>query len=139
MRIDHTIESFYEYTAGKALSKFLLGLRSGKILGGRCGRCGQAAIPPRAYCINCYSPDMAYYEMDAPAYVATYTVSNLSLDGGRWDRPVTWVFVKYSDVAGGLLHILADGVEPYIGLRVKPVFRSDRIGSIWDIMFFTHI
>lgn len=136
MEITYSIESFYEYTAGKALSKFLMGLKDGKILVSRCGECGGEAIPPRAYCPNCFSSNITYHDVGTPAYVDTFTVSALTIDGGRRTQPVTWVFVRYADVAGGLLHILADGVKPHTGLRVEPVFRSERIGSIWDIMFF---
>jgi len=139
MRTDYGIESFYEHTAGAALTKFLNGLKEGRVIGSSCGKCGKTLIPPRAYCPHCLSHEITYSEVETEAYIETYTISHIALDGERLETPITWVFVKYRGVDGGILHRLDASVKPVRGLRVRPVFRDERIGSIWDIVFFTSL
>ncbi|WP_243671513.1 zinc ribbon domain-containing protein [Vulcanisaeta sp. JCM 16161] len=46
----HTIEQGYRYTAGPVGTKFLEGLRAGKLLAGKCPVCGRLLMPPKAFC-----------------------------------------------------------------------------------------
>ncbi|MEM4281392.1 MAG: zinc ribbon domain-containing protein [Candidatus Caldarchaeum sp.] len=132
-----SIESFYEYPAGVALSKFLNGLRQGKLIASRCGECKKSIIPPRAYCTSCLKPVVEYYEVEPVGEVVTYTISHVTLSDGSTVQPTTWVYVKFRDVQGGLMHRLDPVVKPSAGLRVNPVFNEQRIGSILDIKWFT--
>jgi uncharacterized OB-fold protein len=137
MSINHRIESLYEYTAGIALSKFLHGLKTGRIICSRCRKCGKTFIPPRAYCPACLAHEITYSDVESEAYIETYTISHIALDGERLETPITWVFVKYHGVDGGMLHRLDPAVNPSRSIKVRPVFRDERIGSIWDIAYFT--
>lgn len=130
------IESQYEYPAGVALSKFLEGLRNGKIIASRCEKCFSKHVPPRAYCLDCFKPINEYIEVDPVAEVLTYTRSRL-LAVGETGEEIVWVFVRFVDTLGGLLHMLDTATTPRIGLKVKPVFREKRVGSIHDIKCFT--
>jgi uncharacterized OB-fold protein len=100
-----------------------------KLYGSRCLECGHRIIPPRAFCVKCLSPKTAYVEVGSGGFVETWTVS----DG------ITWIYVKFPEVDGGLLHMLDPASKPVKGLRVKPVFREHRVGSILDIKWFTEM
>ncbi|BAJ51202.1 conserved hypothetical protein [Candidatus Caldarchaeum subterraneum] len=130
------IESYYEYPAGVALSKFLEGLHNGKIIASRCGKCSSKHVPPRAYCLDCFKPINEYIEVDPAAVVQTYTRSRMLADGEAGEE-IVWVFVRFVDTLGGLLHMLDPSKTPRTGMKVKPVFREKRVGSIHDIKWFT--
>ncbi|MEM0482497.1 MAG: Zn-ribbon domain-containing OB-fold protein [Nitrososphaerota archaeon] len=133
------IESFYEYPAGVALSRFLEGLRLGRLIASKCSECNYKVVPLRAYCPRCYSPIKEYQTIEDVGWIITYTRSFINIEGKPANPPVTWVFVKFDGVEGGLLHILDPSINPRIGLRVRPVYREQRIGSILDIKYFTLI
>ncbi|MEM0350121.1 MAG: hypothetical protein QXD24_08105 [Candidatus Caldarchaeum sp.] len=130
------IESYYEYPAGVALSKFLEGLSNAKIIASKCGKCSSKYVPPRAYCLDCFTPIKEYIEINPVAEVQTYTRTRL-LAVGEAGEEVVWVFVRFVDTLGGLLHMLDPSTNPRKGLRVRPVFREKRVGSIHDIKWFT--
>ncbi len=134
-----SIESFYEYPAGVALSKFFEGLTRMKIVASQCSICKTLTIPPRAYCLKCYKPVEKYPEVEGVGQIATYTRSFINIDGELKDKPTTWVFVKFDGIEGGLVHILDPSIPPRTGLRVRPVFRERTIGSILDIKWFTAV
>lgn len=131
-----SIESFYEYPAGIALSIFLQGLREGKLIAGRCGKCNISHIPPRSYCAKCLNPINDFHEITGVGFVDTFTSSHISLDGSP-AQPVTWIYVRFEGVEGGLLHRLDPSVAPEKALKVRPVYHGERIGSILDIKWFT--
>jgi uncharacterized OB-fold protein len=133
-----SIESFYEYPAGVALSKFLEGLRQGKLMAGRCSRCDRSQIPPRSHCIKCLKPVEDFHEIRQTGVIETFSRSHISLEGGL-AQPVTWIYVKFEGVEGGLLHRLDPSVTPEKALKVRPVFHEIRIGSILDIKWFTAV
>jgi len=122
-----SIDSFYEYPAGVALSKFLTGLVEGKLYGSICMECGYKIIPPRAFCVKCLSHRTGYVEVGPDGFVETWTAA----------EGVTWVYVRFPGVDGGLLHMLDPTHRPRKGLPVRPVFRERRVGSILDIKWFT--
>jgi len=132
-----SIESFYEYPAGVALSNFLNGLKQGKILASRCSQCRKSTIPPRAFCTHCLKPITEYHEAEPVGEVVSYTVSHVSVSGDRGGQPTAWVFVRFEGVDGGLMHRLDPSVKPSAGIRVRPVFNEKRIGNILDIRWFT--
>ncbi len=52
--VESSPQAKYEFSAGPTISRFLQGLREGKILGRRCPRCGRIYVPPRDYCEYCH-------------------------------------------------------------------------------------
>ncbi len=57
-------------------------------------------------------------------------------DGARLEQQVTFAYVTYDGVAGGILHRVIGRAR--VGSRVKPRFRKrgDRKGSILDLEGF---
>ncbi|MEM1942792.1 MAG: zinc ribbon domain-containing protein [Candidatus Caldarchaeum sp.] len=131
-----SIDSYYEYPAGVGLSRFLKGLKHGKLTASLCRRCGARRIPPKSYCLECMKPLDEYVEVEPVGFVDAYTSCEVGLDGSRTD-PVVWVFVKFEGAAGGLLHRLDPSAKPSKGLKVRPVFHEQRVGSVLDIKWFT--
>jgi uncharacterized protein len=126
----------YEYTAGVAGEKFLRGLMEGEILAGYCSACKETSLPPRIYCVKCYGEIRKYLRVRPPGRVAAITSTSIGQGGERLEEPVTFAYVTFQGVAGGILHRIVGKAR--VGSAVKPRFRKkrDRRGSILDIEGF---
>lgn len=144
----------YSRDPGDAVSKFLEGLRKGRILATRCGGCGRTLLPPRSFCEWCFIDVTTWTELSGLGEVATYSLSYIGTDPReRLTDPNIVAVIWFENTkiaapasrhtlhAAGLLHMI-EGVKPEdvrIGMRVKPVWKpeGERIGSILDISHFT--
>jgi len=61
-----TIEQFYKH------------INQGKLLGGKCKKCGKVHLPPRPLCDNCYSTDFEWTEIPTKGKLLTYTVIHIA-------------------------------------------------------------
>jgi uncharacterized OB-fold protein len=61
-----TIEQFYKH------------INQGKLLGGRCTKCGKVHLPPRPICDNCYSKSFKWIEIPTRGKLLTYTVIHIA-------------------------------------------------------------
>ena len=48
-------------------------LREEKLMGSRCKKCGALFVPPRPFCIKCYSSEMEWTEMEGKGKLAAFT------------------------------------------------------------------
>lgn len=60
-----------------AIGRFFEGLREGKLLATRCGRCGAKYFPPQADCPNCGAGEVEWFEVSGRGRLLTYTVINV--------------------------------------------------------------
>ncbi len=133
----------YAWTSGVAISRFLDGLKSGEIWGRRCDRCGRTLVPPRMYCEECFRPTDEWVKLKETGTVNTFSVSYVNVDASRRKDPILVAVVEIDGASRGMgiLHLLG-GVRPkdvYIGMKVKALWkpRSERVGAITDIRYFT--
>ncbi|MCE4622606.1 MAG: Zn-ribbon domain-containing OB-fold protein [Desulfurococcales archaeon] len=142
----------YMFSAGQAQSRFLHGLKEGKILGVLCPSCRRVYVPPRAYCEYCHTPTSEWVELPGTGTIHTAVVSYIATDRSRLEEPEI-VGVIRLDAPGykedqyefaGLFHKIC-GVTPEqvmdgsaIGMRVKPRWKpaEERTGSVTDIECF---
>ncbi len=61
-----TIEQFYKH------------INQGKLLGGKCKKCGKVHLPPRPLCDNCHSTDFEWTEISTKGKLLTYTVIHIA-------------------------------------------------------------
>lgn len=61
-----TIEQFYKH------------INQGKLLGGKCRKCGKIHLPPRPLCGNCFSKDFEWTEIPTKGKLLTYTVIHIA-------------------------------------------------------------
>lgn len=150
--IKYQARARYLFSAGQAQSRFLKGLKEGRILGVKCPVCGRVYVPPRAYCEYCHAPTTDWVEVPGTGRIHTAVVSYIATDRSRLEEPEI-VGVIRLDAPGykegqyefaGLFHKIC-GVTPEqvmdgsaIGLRVKPRWKpvEERTGSITDIECF---
>jgi uncharacterized OB-fold protein len=65
-RVPFTIEQFYKHVS------------QGKLLGGRCTKCGKVHLPPRPMCDNCYSKDFEWIDVPKGGKLVSYTVIHIA-------------------------------------------------------------
>ncbi len=61
-----TIEQFYKF------------LSQGKLMAGKCRRCGKIHLPPRPLCDNCYSQDFEWLNITGKGKLVTYTIISIA-------------------------------------------------------------
>ncbi len=150
--VEYRPKAKYTFSAGQAQSRFLHGLKEGKILGVQCPSCRRVYVPPRAYCEYCFKPTSKWVELDGTGWVHTAVVSYISTFRDRMEEPEIIGVIRL-DAPGyredsyefaGLFHKLCN-VKPedvmsgrVIGLRVKPRWKpeGERKGDITDIECF---
>jgi len=92
-------------------------LAQGKLVGGRCRRCGKAFFPHSAVCIYCGGEAAAE---DVPKRGQVLTYSEVYVSNGRFKTPYTVAIVRFGDfqlpgyVMGGRVEI-GDAVEWEVG------------------------
>jgi uncharacterized protein len=135
----------YRYSAGRALSRFLVALRDeAKILASQCTNCGLVLLPPRAFCHTCHHRMTEFVEVGPGGRLETFSVINFSFIDpftGR-ERPVPYGYgIVQLDGCSNLLPHFLDVCEVSklaIGQRVEAVFeeRKQRTGALTDIRHF---
>ena len=61
-----TIEQFYKFLA------------QGKLMAGKCTRCGKIHLPPRPLCDNCFSQEFEWIPVSGKGKLLTYTVIHIA-------------------------------------------------------------
>jgi acetyl-CoA C-acetyltransferase len=139
--VDFRLDPTYSWDAGVAISRFLDGLRDGRILARECRRCERVLVPPRMFCERCFRPTDAWVEVPHTGVVETFSIAHVSWDMRELDTPDVPAVIRIDDTSeGGLLHMVA-GIDPQavsIGMAVRAVWKAEgeRAGSILDIAHF---
>ncbi|MDV3277332.1 MAG: Zn-ribbon domain-containing OB-fold protein [Nitrososphaerales archaeon] len=130
----------YEYTAGVAGEKFLRGLQHGKILAATCEKCGKSYLPPKMYCVDCFSPISKFEDVGSEGRIGALTESWVDFDGRRTKEPSMFAFVTFKGVIGGLVHRV-NGKGLKVGSKVLAQFAPEpkRTGSLTDIEWFVAV
>ena len=129
----------YKITAGRAASKFLVSLRDDKkILAARCPECDHVFVPPPGVCNQCLSPLEEWKELSGYGTLQTYSCVNYELKGHPTPAPLIYGIIQLDGADTGMVHLIneVDLEDISIGMRLEPVFRKDRQGSIMDIDYF---
>jgi uncharacterized OB-fold protein len=61
-----TIEQFYKY------------IDQGKLMGGKCKKCGAIHLPPRPLCDKCFSKEFEWVEISRKGKLLTYTIIHVA-------------------------------------------------------------
>jgi uncharacterized OB-fold protein len=61
-----TIEQFYKF------------LGQGKLMAGKCQKCGKIHLPPRPLCDNCYSQNFEWVNVSGKGTLVTYTIIHVA-------------------------------------------------------------
>ena len=106
-----------EFTA-KAYFDFI---GEGRIMGSRCGACGDVSLPPRPVCKECGSVELEWEEFEGRGEVRAFSVINIPLSRmeGRCPYAVGVVRLDEGPSVSGLILDVKDGGELSVGSRVE--------------------
>jgi len=140
----------YGWDAGVAISRFLDGLKAGKIFGVRCRQCGRTVTPPRAFCELDFKPMDEWVELPDTGRVNTFSICYVTWDMRPLQRPQLPAVIEIDGTSPsvGFLHLIggvtgrsveAIQAKVHVGMPVKAVWKKarDREGAITDILYFT--
>lgn len=146
--VERSSTAKYAWTAGQAISRFLVELKKGKLIGRRCNKCRRILIPPRMYCESCFRATDEWIYVEPIGTVNTAVVSYITTTREKLEKPLIIAVIEIEGTRGsGLFHYL-EGVNPedvinrkVFGMRVKAVWKpeAEREGSINDIKYFVPI
>jgi uncharacterized OB-fold protein len=132
----------YSWTSGVATSRFLDGLKEGKLWARKCNKCRRVMIPPRMYCEECWRPTDSWVRVKDTGTVSTFSVSYVNNDASRRKQPLIVSVVEIDGASRemGILHFLG-GIDPNkvrVGMKVRAEWKpkSERTGAITDILHF---
>ncbi len=132
----------YNFSAGQALSRFLLELKNGKIIGRKCNKCNRVLVPPRLYCEVCFRETDEWIYVRDEGIVKTAVVSYITADARKAEQPQVVGVIELIDAPGqGIFHRINVSPEKVInreifGKRVKAIWSGERKGDINDILYF---
>ena len=121
----------YMHTASPGESAYLRGLAGRRLLGQRCGACGQVYVPPRGTCPADGVPTQEEVELPDTGTVTTFCVVNVGYPGQRVTPPyvAAAVLLDGADIAFQHLILGCEPGEVRMGLRVR---------AVWDDAGISH-
>ena len=136
---ERDFDSIFSYTAGRVRSKFLTELRDNKkIIGTKCHNCNMVWVPARSTCLKCFERLDEFVPVGNTGTVMTFSIINTYRDFYPKKAPFVYAIIQLEGADTGIVHLL-DGIDPQgvkIGMKVQPIFKQQRVGSILDIQHF---
>ena len=116
----------YLHTASPGESAYLRGLADRRLLGQRCGVCGQVYVPPRGTCPADGVPTQEEVELPETGTVTTFCVVNVGYPGQKVTPPyvAAAVLLDGADIAFQHLVLGCEPGEVRMGLRVRAVWND---------------
>ena len=119
----------YLHTASPGETAYLRGLAQRRLLGQRCGVCGQVYVPPRGTCPADGVPTSQEVELPESGTVTTFCIVNVGYPGQRVTPPyvAAAVLLDGADIAFQHLVLGCDPGEVRMGMRVRAVWGEDGV------------
>jgi uncharacterized protein len=128
----------YTLTAGRAASRFLRGLESGRIFGQRCPICKKVNVPPRGACPTCGVPTEDDVQLSEVGTVTTFCIINIPFEAQALELPYCCASILLDGADGTLFHLIQEipVAEIRMGMRVRAVWDEIKKPSLESIRHF---
>ncbi len=126
-------------STGATGTRFLKEIRDNKkIMGLKCPGCSKVHVPPRLHCPTCFVKMTEWVELSGKGSLTSYTVVRYQEPYMPKEPPYAYGVIQMDGADTGLAHFLGevDLDKIKIGMRLEPVFKEEREGSILDIDYF---
>jgi uncharacterized OB-fold protein len=136
---ERDFDSIFSYDAGTIRSRFLTEVRDNRrIMGIRCPDCNIVYVPPRSICLKCFGNLSEFVEVGQEGVLTTYTVVYRAEPFYPVEPPFIYGIIQLEGADTGLVHFVGevDLDKVRVGMRVKAVYKEERVGSILDIKYF---
>jgi uncharacterized protein len=114
-----------QHSASAEETRYLRGLKDGKVIGQRCPECGKVYVPPRGACPTDGVPTTTDVELPDVGTVTTFCIVNVPFRGQRIPSPyvAASVLLDGADIAFQHLILGCEPSEVRMGMRVRAVWR----------------
>ena len=129
----------YLVSTGAIGTKFLSEIRDNKkIFGIKCPSCSKVYIPPKTHCPACFAKMTEWVELSGKGSLTSYTIVYYKEPYMVKEPPFAYGVIQMDGADTGWVHFLGqvDLDKIKIGMRLEPVFKTEREGSILDIDHF---
>jgi uncharacterized OB-fold protein len=128
----------YQYSAGRARSRFLRAIAERRIIGERCPECHQVYAPPTGACPIDGVPTDEEVEVSPEGTVTTFCIVNLPFYGQQIQPPYVCASIKLDGADTTLFHLIQEvpADEVRMGMRVEAVWAEDMDTSVECIRYF---
>ena len=130
------VEFDYTRSLGPVLSRFMSGLRDGRVLGARLAD-GRVAVPPPEYDPVSHDAVTDFVEVGQTGTVTTWTWVSSPVHGQPLEHPYAFALVLLDGADTPILHAVDAGSPDAMstGMCVRVRWRDDRQGHIQDFLF----
>jgi uncharacterized OB-fold protein len=104
-----TIEQFYKFVA------------QGKLMAGKCKKCGKIHLPPRPLCDKCYNQDFAWIPVPKKGKLISYTVIHIAPPQFQEEAPYAIGIIQFENslkLPGMITDIPHDQLQMGMDLKV---------------------
>ena len=132
----------YKYSVGDLASQFFVKLRDSRIISAaKCSKCNSITVPPRSVCPKCFSKITELVELSGIGTLVTYTVVHYDSSVQAVKPPYAVGIIKLEGADKAITHLISgvDLNKLKKGMKLKPVFKEKRNGTILDIEYFTPV
>ena len=121
----------YNFSAGAAPTRFLRGMKQGKLTGQRSPLTGKVIVPPRGACPESGLPTTEEVPLPDTATVITFTIVYLPIPTSKLDPPFIVANLVLDGSDQTFIHLVSGcaNEDVKIGMRVKAVWKDK---SEWD-------
>jgi len=130
------VEFDYTRSLGPVLSRFMTGLRDGRVLGARISD-GRVVVPPPEFDPVTHEAVTDLVEVGQTGTVTTWTWVSSPVPGQPLEHPFAFALVLLDGADTPILHAVDAGSSEAMstGMRVQVRWRDDRQGHIQDLLF----
>jgi len=119
------VQLHYQHSASAEESRYLRGLKEGRVVGQRCPACGKVYVPPRGACPVDGVPTTTDVELPDRGIVTTFCVVNVPFPGQQVTPPyvAASVLMDGADIPFQHLILGCDPGEVRMGMRVRAAWK----------------
>jgi uncharacterized OB-fold protein len=115
-----TMEQFYEY------------ISQGKLMGGKCKKCGKIHLPPRPLCDRCFSKDFEWIQIQPKGKLLTYTIIHVAPPQFQQMAPYAVGIIQLENdlkIPGMIKEVTTEQIK--IGMDLTIAFETSSTASQW--------
>ena len=115
-----TIEGFYKF------------VRQGKLMAGKCLKCGKIHLPPRPLCDNCFSQEFEWIQVPEKGELLAYTIIHVAPTQFQAIAPYAVGIIKLENgmkIPGMVSNVTPEKIK--IGMPLKMDFQECNIATTW--------
>ena len=133
------LEYAYKRSLGPVLSRYFTGLREGRLQGVTTAS-GRVIMPPAEYDPETGEDITGWVDVGPEGEVTTWTWVDTPSPRAPLQEPFAWALIRLDGTDSALLHALkCRREEVKTGMRVRPQWKSTRVGFVTDIACFVPV